>query len=228
MGPEWRTRQAIVEYGRRMYERGLVAATDGNLSARLPGDRFLVTPSGSCLGELTTDGLVTVAAQGRPIGSGRPTSELAVHLAVYAARPDVHAVVHAHPPYANAFSFAGRELDPCVIPEVVIGLGRIPTTPYATPASPEGAGVVRELIGRFDALLLARHGSVTVGPDVRDAYLKLEKVEHAAKVLFLARQLGAVHALSPDELTRLAGVATHYGWRDPDFVRNVCPPGASS
>jgi L-fuculose-phosphate aldolase len=227
MDSEWRARRLIVQYARRMYERGLVAATDGNISARLAGDRLLVTPSGCCLGELAPDELLITDGKGRALsGRGRPTSESAIHAAVYAVRSDVHAVVHAHPPYANAFSFAGRELDACVIPEVVVGLGRVPTTPYATPSSPEGAAVVSELIRRHDALLLQRHGSVTVGADVRDAFLKLEKLEHAAQVLFLARQLGPVTPLSADELARLSGVAAHYGWRPPGFVQGQCPPPA--
>lgn len=206
-----------------MHERQYVAATDGNLSARLTGDRILVTPSGACLGELAPQDLVSVSLRGDFLsGRGRPTSELAVHLAVYVARADVHAVVHAHPPYANAFSYAGKSLDGCVFPEVVIGLGHIPTSDYATPASAEGAEAIRSLIATHDAILLQRHGSLTVGGSLRDAYLKLEKLEHTAKVLFLARQLGAVVSLSADEVNRLADVAGHYGWRSAEDVRRQC------
>lgn len=224
MDAEWRIRRDMVEFGRRMYERQFVAATDGNISARLTGDRILVTPSGSCLGELAPQDMVIVNPRGEFLtGRGRPTSELAVHLAVYAVRSDVSAIVHAHPPYANAFSYAGLPLDACVLPEVVIGLGQIPTSAYATPASAEGADAIRGLIRDHDAVLLQRHGSVTVGATVRDAYMKLEKLEHSAKVLFLARQLGGVVTLSPDEVNRLAAVAGHYGWRNADEVRRTCP-----
>jgi L-fuculose-phosphate aldolase len=212
MNNEWDIRRQLVEVAKRVYDRGYVAASDGNVSHRLPGDRVLVTPSGSCLGELQPNDLVCVSCSGRTFGGGgKPTSELPLHLAVYELRPDVNAVVHAHPPIANAFSFAGQSLDQCVIPEVVQGIGTIPTTEYATPSSDEAPRVVRDLIGRHDVILLQRHGSLTVGPTLRDAYFKLDKLEHAARMLLAARQLGAVIPLSSDELRRLGEVRERQG-----------------
>lgn len=223
MNSEWNLRREIVRYAHRAYEKGLVAATDGNISCRLSGDRVLVTPSGCCLGDVGEADLVIVDPAGRLLsGRGKATSELAAHLAVYARRPDVTAVVHAHPPIANAFSFAGVELDRCVIPEVVVGLGVIPTTEYGTPASEEGARVIAGLIHSHDALLLQRHGSLTVGADVRAAYFKLEKLEHAAVTLLAARMLGGPIALSPEEVARLAHVSQQRGWRPAEEIVRAC------
>ena len=223
MDSEWQIRRQLVEVSKRIYDRGYVAASDGNVSYRLSGDRVLVTPGGFCLGELQPTDLVCVGMSGRsPGGRNRPTSELPLHLAVYAIRPDVNAVVHAHPPIANAFSFAGQTLDQCVIPEVVLGFGVIPTSAYATPSSDEGPGVIAELIREHDAILLQRHGSLTVGPNLRDAYFKLEKVEHAAQITLAARQLGTVIPLSDDELRRLAAVRERLGIGSAQDVYAAC------
>jgi len=225
MDGEWHIRRELVRYARRTYERGYVAATDGNLSARLGAGRVLVTPSGCCLGEVEVASLVVVDLGGRPLsGRSKPTSELALHLKVYERRADVQAVVHAHPVYVNAFSFAGIEVDACAIPEAVVSLGRAPLTKYATPSSPEGAAVIQGLIEQHDALVLQRHGSLTVGRDIREAYMRLEKLEHAAHVSLLARQLGGVRPLSADELRRLAEVSERYGWKTAEHVQRQCAP----
>ena len=223
MNNEWDIRRQIVEISKRIYDKGYVAASDGNVSHRLTGDRVLVTPGGSCLGELRPNDLVCVSSAGTSLGGrGRATSELALHLAVYQIRPDVNAVVHAHPPIANAFSFAGQTLDQCVIPEVVLGFGAIPTTAYATPSSDEGPRVIRELIRDHDALLLQRHGSLTVGPNLRDAFFKLDKIEHAARTTLAARQLGAVIPLSPDEIRRLGVVRERAGLGPAQELFEIC------
>lgn len=223
MDSEWHIRRQVVEFSKRIYDRGFVAASDGNVSHRLSGDRVLVTPGGFCLGELQLNDLVCVNLAGRFLsGQHKPTSELGLHLAVYRIRTDVNAVVHAHPPIANAFSFAGQTLDQCVIPEVVLGFGVIPTTEYATPSSEEGPCVVQKLIRDHDALLLQRHGSLTVGPDLRDAYFKLDKLEHAARITLAARQLGTVIPLSADELARLGAVRERLGIGSAQDVYEAC------
>jgi L-fuculose-phosphate aldolase len=210
MQTEHHIRRQIVAFAKRTYDKGLVAATDGNISHRLYEDAMLVTPTGSCLGDIDERDIVRVSLIGRVFGgSNQPTSELALHATVYRLRPDVNAAVHAHPPYANAFSFAGLSLETNMIPEVVLTLGNIPTTPYATPASEEGARVIEPFIGSHDAILLQRHGSLTVGATLPDAYYKLEKVEHAALINFAVRQLGSPVHLTPDELRRLAEVGKH-------------------
>ena len=223
MDSEWHIRREMVEFGQRIYAKGLVAATDGNLSHRLSGDRLLITPSGSCLGELQPTDLAVVDAAGRILsGPRRPTSELPLHLTAYRVRPDICAVVHAHPPIANAFSFAGESLEQCVIPEVVVGFGTIPTTPYATPSSEEGARVITELIRDHDGLILQRHGTVTVGNCLRDAYFKLEKIEHAAHITLMARLLGRVIPLSTDELRRLGQASERMGWGPAERIVSAC------
>jgi len=136
-------------------------------------------------------------------GEGQPTSELAMHLAVYRLRPEVEAVVHAHPPVATAFSIAGISLEDFVLPEVVLTLGVIPTASYATPTTAEVPETIRNLIQKHDALILERHGAITVGRDLMDAYNKMEKLEHAAIIIFSALQLGRVRCLPPREVEKL-------------------------
>jgi L-fuculose-phosphate aldolase len=202
---EWETRTALVEVGARMYQRGLIAGYDGNLSARLDSTRLLVTPSGVCKGELDPDWLVITDLAGRPLNSGEgersPSSELALHLEIYQQRPDVQAIVHAHPPHAIALTLAGISLAGGILPEVVATLGHIPTTEYGTPSSEASAEVSRRLIRTHDALLLARHGAVTVGSDLWDAYFKLETVEHLAKIVATTWQLtGKISELPAAEI----------------------------
>ena len=223
MDSEWHIRKEMIEVGKRVYDKGFVAATDGNLSHRLSGDRVLITPSGFCLGEMQPTDLAVVNMTGRLLTAPhQPTSELPLHLTAYRNRPDINAVVHAHPPTANAFSFAGESLEQCVIPEVVVGFGTIPTTAYATPSSDEGARVIAELIRDHDGLILQRHGTVTVGGCLRDAYFKLEKIEHAAHITLLARLLGKVIPLSEDELRRLGQVSERMGWGSAEGIYQAC------
>lgn len=204
-------REEFVRIGQLMHARGYVTATDGNLSARLDPERFLVTPSGLSKGFMTPDQMLVIGWDARPVAGSRfgaarglqPSSEILLHLEAYRQRPDIRAVVHAHPPIAIALSIAGIAIAPCLLPEVIVTLGTIPTTEYATPASPEGATVIRDVIANHDAVMLQRHGSVTVGSTIFEAYLKLEKLEHAAdvtfKLLLLGRELpfpeGAVEKL---------------------------------
>jgi L-fuculose-phosphate aldolase len=209
---EQRVRQDVVAVCHLMHEKNLIVATDGNVTVRLGPDRVLATPSGMHKGLIKSEHLIITDMRGQKVaGRGSPTSEMALHLAVYELRPDVRSVIHAHPPLATAFSIAGVSLDQCVIPEVVFTLGSIPTTEYAMPASPEGAEVIRRYITKCDALILARHGTVTVGENVMRAYYKLEKVEHAAQVTLTARLLGQVQTLPPEEVQKLMGVREQLG-----------------
>lgn len=196
-------RRVLVEVGARMYQRGLITAYDGNLSVRLNPSRLLVTPSGVCKGELDPAALVVVDMQGAPLDSqtAQPSSELALHLEIYRQRPDVQAIVHAHPQNAVALTLAGISLAGGILPEVVATLGHIPTTQYGTPSSNGSAEVSTNLIRNHDALLLARHGAVAVGVDLWDAYFKLETVEHLAKIVVTTRQLaGKVPELPAEEI----------------------------
>lgn len=199
-------RRALVEVCQRMYQRGLIVALDGNVSARLPGDRVLTTPRGVCKGDLDPDMLVVVGLDGRKIsGKGEPTTELPLHLECYRRRPDIAAMVHGHPPLATAFTVAGDRLAGCIIPEVVLTLGEaIPVAAYGTPSTDELPKSISELILHHDAILLDRHGSVTVGHTPWEAFFKLEKLEYAAQVTLVSRQLsGRVRTLDAGELGRL-------------------------
>jgi L-fuculose-phosphate aldolase len=205
---EFEMRQEMVRVARLMWERGYVAATDGNLSARLGSDRLLVTASGQSKGFLSADDLVMINLDGELVPSHRgrgmrPSSEIMMHLEVYNQRPDVNAVVHAHPPIATAFSIAGVSLARCVIPEVIVTLGSIPTAEYATPGTGEVASSIRRAVCDYDAIILAHHGSLTVGRTLWEAYLRLEKVEHTAQITLAAQQLGQVQTLSSEAVAKL-------------------------
>jgi L-fuculose-phosphate aldolase len=203
-------REEIVRVCRLLHERGYVAATDGNVSVRLGKRRVLSTPSGLSKGFLVPEQLVVTDLEGKKVPSYdsasrdlKPTSELLMHLEAYRQRPDIVSVVHAHPPICVALSIAGISLAKCLLPEVVVTLGLIPTTKYATPSSAEGPGAVRDLIANHDALVIQRHGTLTVGKHPFDAYLKLEKVEHLAQITLILRQLGRETPLPPAEVAKL-------------------------
>jgi L-fuculose-phosphate aldolase len=205
---EHELRQEMVRVGRLIWERGYVAASDGNLSVRLSPDRLLVTASGVSKGFLGNDDLLVIRLDGKPVSSYRgwgrqPSSEIAMHLEVYHQRPDVEAVIHAHPPLATAFSIAGMSLARCVLPEVIVTLGSIPTTDYATPGTGEVPDSIRQAVRDYDAVILAHHGSLTVGSTLWEAYLRLEKVEHTAQITLVAHQLGQVGTLPPEAVEKL-------------------------
>jgi L-fuculose-phosphate aldolase len=190
-----------VRCGAGLYRRGLVASTSGNLSGRLEVDRILITPAGFSKGRLRTSDLLVTDLEGRPLRPARavPSTELPMHLEVYRRRPDVGAVIHAHPPYATALTVAGISFPDDVLPEVLLTLGEVPTTRLARPSSDDDARAIEELIGDHDALLLDRHGTLTVGRTIEQAMLVLEQIEHVARVFWLATALGRVERL-PSEL----------------------------
>ena len=187
-----------------MYQKGFIASSEGNVSVRLEPDRLLVTPRGVHKGFLRPEHLVVTDLEGRRIsGELHPSSEISLHTTVYHERQDVQAVIHAHPTTAVACTLADISLAEGVIPEVITALGSIPTVPYMTPGTPELGLTIRPAIRQFDAIMLARHGSVTVGADLQEAYSKLEMLEHAAQILYLARLLGPVDPLPQEEVIRL-------------------------
>ncbi len=210
---EFALREEMVRIGKLMHQKNFVAAGDGNLSARLGPNRLLVTPSGFSKGFLNPEQLLIVDLDGNKagpnLGAARdlvPSSEIRLHLECYRQRTDVQAVIHAHPPYAIACTLAGLSLAKCVLPEVVLDLGTIPTTPYATPASPEGPEMIRSLIPQYDAIMLARHGSVTVGRDLWEAYMRLERVEHSAQVALTANTVQPPLPLPEDAVRKLVAL----------------------
>ena len=221
---EQELREAICEIGRRMYARNFVGGTDGNISVRLPDGTFLCTPSGVSKGFMRPADLVVAGPRAEKLrGAGKVTSEFHTHLACYEERPDIAAVVHAHPPIATAFTVAGVSLAEPVLPELVAALGGIPVTAYATPGTPEGNEVVRPLIRVCDGVMLDRHGSVTVGATLETAYFKLEKIEHAATVLLAARQLGPPRHLDRSEVERALATRQGYGAAGPVYTDELYP-----
>ena len=216
MSTESSLRADIVEIGRRMYARGYTASNDGNISVRLDRDRLLMTPKGVCKGFLTPDMMCVTDLDGRKLQGDRdPSSEILMHLEVYRQRPDVHAVVHAHPPIATGFAVAGIPLDRAVLAEVLTTLGSVPIAEYATPSTKELPEAVRKYIRAHDGMLLANHGALTVGGDVYSAYYKMETVEHFAKISLVARLLGRENLISREEVIRLQALRGTYGIQAP-------------
>jgi L-fuculose-phosphate aldolase len=209
---EEQIRADIVEVGRRLYARGFVASNDGNISVRLDETRLITTPKSVSKGFMTPDMMVVVDYDGRKLAGERdPSSELPMHLEIYRNRPDVNAVVHAHPPLATGFAVAGIPLTRAVLAEVVTTLGSIPIAEYGTPSTPELPEAVRKYIKAHDGLLLANHGAVTCCRTVMSAYFKMETIEHFAKISLVARLLGREHLLSRGEVQRLQGLRGMYG-----------------
>jgi L-fuculose-phosphate aldolase len=210
MTTEMELKQEIVCICRMLHRKNYLAATDGNVSVRLK-DRLLTTPSGVHKGLMEAEQVLTVDFSGRVLaGEGKPTSEFRMHLLAYELRPEVKAVVHAHLPYATACTLASIDLLEPILPEVVITLGGIPTAPYATPGTEAVPAAIRGFIGRYDAILLSRHGAMTVGENVRDAYNKMEKLEHTARVVLAARLQGPLTPLPAAEADRLRQMGEKY------------------
>ena len=200
---ETQLRKQIIEIGRLCYQRNLLVAMDGNLSVRLPSGHILCTKAGCHKGFLSDDDLVVIDMNGKHLrGSGKPTSEMAMHLSCYRSRPDVKAVVHAHPPIAVAFTIANVSLARCVLPEVVLTLGVVPTLSYETTGTQVLANKVGEAICDHNAVLMDRHGAVCVGGDLLTAFCNLETLEHTALITKTALELGGVKELPPQEARR--------------------------
>ena len=203
----------MIEVGKRLYQKGLVASNDGNISVRISENEILITPTGVCKGDMSPDQILKVDFSGNLIsGFLKPTSEMKMHLSVYRHRSDVRAVVHAHPPKATAFAVAGKELDRITLPEVVFSLGSIALSEYGTPSTDQIPRAVEKCIGTSDALLLANHGALTVGSTVMDAYYKMETLEHFASISIYARLLGGERVLNKEQTEELFRVRTEvYG-----------------
>ncbi len=219
---ERQLREEIVRVGQLMHARGLLCGFEGNLSARLDGERLLITPSGLHKGLMREEQLLVVDLEGRVLSAAtegtralRPTSELPMHLEAYRRRPDVAAVVHAHPPITVALSIAGVPMDTPLLPEVIVLLGLIPTTAYAMSSSDEGATAIRDLIAEHDALILQRHGTLTVGATLTEAFMRLETVEQNARIHFMLAQLAAERPLPAAEVRKLLRLRREMGLERP-------------
>jgi len=224
---ESQLRTDIVEVGRRLYARGYTASNDGNISVRLDRARLLMTPTNVCKGFMNEQMMVITDLDGKKLaGERNPSSEMQMHLEVYRQRPEIQAVVHAHPPVATAFAVAGIPLDRAVLAEVVTTLGSVPIAEYATPSTQELPAAVRKYVKAHDGMLLANHGALTLGTDLFSAYYKMETIEHFANISFVARMLGGERLLSREEVMRLQGLRGMYGIAAP---APICPdPAADS
>lgn len=208
---EQQHREDLLRVCRLVYERGWVAMNDGNISIRLEDDRLLCTPTAMSKGFLELDDLIICDRKGCKIeGRHECTSEIAMHMTVYEHRPDVRAVVHAHPPVATGFAAAGRALDKALLPEVVIQLGAVPLAKYGIPGTPALSDGMMPFIANYDALLLENHGCTCWGADVWTAFFRMEMVEHFARITFVAEMMGGAQALPRQEVEKLFTARARY------------------
>ena len=204
-------RLEIVQFGRLLHENRFVAATDGNLSVRLDETRLLATPTCISKGRMRASDMVIVDMDGKRLaGKRRVSSEIGMHLLIYRLRPDVRGIVHAHPPTATGFAASGYDLNRPLVCEVVVGLGSIPLARYGTPGTPELTDALEPLIPHHDAILMANHGVVTFGSSLESAYMKMETVEHFAKIALVAHLLGNAQPLGEKEVEKLVAVRDRY------------------
>ncbi len=211
---EYEIKKQICEIGRRIYNRNMVAANDGNISVKLNDNEFLCTPTGVSKGFMTPEYICKVDAQGNTIQANkgfRPSSEIKMHMRVYQKRPDVGSVVHAHPTYATAFAIAGIPLSQPIMPEAVIALGCVPIAPYGTPSTTEIPDAVEPYLEYFDAVLLENHGALTWSGDLLSAYMKMESVEFYAELLWKAKQIGEPKEFNEAQIQRLYEIRRQMG-----------------
>jgi L-fuculose-phosphate aldolase len=217
-------RQDIVDIGRLVYQKGWVAANDGNITIRLDAERILATPTGVSKGMMHPDDLIIVDMKGNKIsGRGERTSEVLMHLTVYEMRPDIRSVVHAHPPVATGFATAGRELNLALLPEVIIGLGCVPLAAYGLPGTPALSEPLLPLIPKYDAIMMGNHGAVSYGEDVYKAFFRMETVEHFARITLVAELLGGPKVLPKVEVDKLLDSRTRYGVKARAGLEPGCP-----
>ena len=205
----WDQKKMILNIGERLWQRGYIAANDGNISIRINDNEVLTTPTGVSKGFMTQDMIIKINMDGKVIASNskyKPSSEVKMHLEVYRNREDVNSVVHAHPPYCTSFAVAGIPLDRCVLPEAVITLGAVPIAPYGTPSTMEIPDSIKNFISDTDAVLLANHGALTLGKDIVTAYHRMETLEHAAEIVFIAINLGNVNMIPEEKVGELMEV----------------------
>ncbi len=197
-------KKEICEVGHKLYALGFVAANDGNISVKLNDREYYCTPTGVSKGSLTPDMIIKVDQDGNKLeGKLNPSSEIKMHMRVYRDRPDVTAVVHAHPPIATAFTVADIPLDQYILPEAVLTIGEVPTCDYGTPSTMEIPDSLAPYIQNHDAFLLRNHGALTVGCNLQKAHFVMEEVEFNARICKYAMELGAVHEIPNDQLKKL-------------------------
>ncbi len=220
-------RQDIVDVGRLVFQKGWVAANDGNISIRLDENRVLCTPTATSKGLLTVDDLIICDMQGNKIeGRKERTSEIAMHLLIYRMRPDIKSVVHAHPPVATGYATAGRPLNQALLPEVIIGLGCVPLADYGLPGTDAVTDGMIPYIPKYDAILMANHGATCYGSDVYSAYFRMETTEHYARIALVAELLGGPTLLPREEVNKLFESRSRYGVKQRAGGEPGCPASA--
>lgn len=225
MVSEYEIKKQICDIGKRIYNRGMVAANDGNISVKLSDNEFLCTPTGVSKGFMTPEYICKVDAEGNVIqanGNFKPSSEIKMHMRVYKKRPDVNAVVHAHPVYATSFAIAGIPLTQPIMPEAVIALGCVPIAEYGTPSTTEIPDAVEKYLPYYDAVLLENHGALAYSDSLLAAYHKMESVEFYAELLFHSRQLGGPQELSKEQVQRLYEIRRQFGMTG-KHPADLCP-----
>ncbi len=225
MTSEYEIKKQICEIGKRIYNRGMVAANDGNISVKLNDNEFLCTPTGVSKGFMTPEYICKVDKDGKVIQANpgfKPSSEIKMHMRVYQKRPDVQSVVHAHPMYATAFAIAGIPLTQPIMPEAVIALGCVPIAEYGTPSTMEIPDAVEKYLQHFDAVLLENRGALAYSDSLLAAYHKMESVEFYAKLLYLSKQLGGPQELSKSQVERLYEIRRQFGMTG-KHPADLCP-----
>lgn len=218
-------RQELVEVCRLAYQRGYLNATEGNLSIRMEDGLILSTAAQTCKGRIKSSDLLLIDIDGKIVpsqyqSSGKKlSSELKMHLFAYRRRPDVKAIMHAHPATAVGFTVAGRSLASCTLPEVVCTLGTIPTAPYATPSTEEVPESIAPYVNDYDAILLDHHGAITLAPDIWEAFYKMETIEHFAKTMLVAEMLGGAKQIGSAQLSKLMDIRSVYGLSRPVKIK---------
>jgi L-fuculose-phosphate aldolase len=208
----------ICDIGRRLYAKGFAAANDGNISVRLNERALLCTPTLVSKGFMKPQDICKVDYQGKQLsGRRQPSSELKMHLTVYRHRPDVKAVVHCHPPHATAFAVAGIPIPQCIMAEVEVNLGEVPTAQYETPGTEKFAQTIVPYLKSSNTIILASHGTVTFGPDLEKAYFNTEIIDAYCHILILTRQLGRVNCLTERHVLELLEQKKKLGLDDPRF-----------
>ncbi|WP_335387059.1 class II aldolase/adducin family protein [Neobacillus drentensis] len=211
---EIKYKKQICDIGKRIYDKGFIAANDGNISIRLSDNEFLITPTGVSKGFMTPDMIIKVDREGKVLDGNppyRPTSEMKMHLLVYQERPDIQAVVHVHPPYATAFAIAGLPLDQAILPESVVYLGTIPVAEYGTPSTEEVPNAVKKHVLDHQGVLLENHGALTWGKDLENAYNLMESLEFTAKINWISKQLNGDRELSKKHVQTLVEMKANMG-----------------
>ncbi len=206
MMSEYEIKKQICDIGKRIYDRRMVAANDGNISVKISDNEYLCTPTGVSKGFMTPEYICKIDGDGNVLQANKgfkPSSEIKMHLRVYKHRPDVQAVVHAHPIYATSFAIAGIPLTQPIMPEAVIALGCVPIAEYGTPSTTEIPDNVEKYLPYYDAVLLENHGALTFSNSLLAAYHKMESVEFYAELLFLSKQLGGPKEFSKEQIKKL-------------------------